>query len=831
MQKTVLIDSNSLINRAFYAVPLLTDDNGLPTNAVLGYMNMLIKIFDEAKPTHIVAAFDVKKPTFRHLKCDYYKATRKPMPEDLAVQLPVLKEVLQLMGITICTLDGYEADDILGTLSRILPGEKVIVTGDRDCLQLVSDETTVWLTKKGISEVVKYTPARLAEDGFTPTQIIELKSLMGDSSDNIKGVPGVGEKTAKDLIAKYGSLDGVYDSIEEIKGKLREKLEQNRDIAYESRYLATINCAAPLDIDVDSLELKTPFPAEAKERLESLKFRSVIPKLDFAGKAVNKTFNSVNHNATKQEKAEKVSIFIDEDVHYSVDGETDVIIPLTKSLIDDGYDLYDALDIAYSMGEIVVLHDLKKHMRAHGTALYDRQVFDTYLAQYLISGGNNYEEIDKLFSAHGFSGDYPAAELFALATAQQAELVEKELVQIFNDVELPLLRVLYDMEQAGFKLDLDELNAAKQRYTAEVAEVTQQIYDAAGERFNINSTKQLGSVLFEKLGLPVVKKTKTGYSLTADVLEMMNGIHPIIAPILRYRKITKLLSTYIEGLLAVCDSAGRVHTEFKQGLTATGRLSSTEPNLQNIPVRTEEGQEIRKFFVAEKGNVLLCADYSQIELRLLAEFSRDKKLVDAYLAGEDIHRATAAAVNGVSPLEVTDSMRRDAKAVNFGIIYGISDFGLSENLGVSVKRAKQIIERYFQTYTGVAEYMEGNKAFARQNGYIRTFAGRLRYIPEIKSSNYNLRSFGERAAMNMPLQGASADIIKIAMIGVCKALAKGNYKARLILQVHDELIIECPVDEVEEVSRILKKEMENVGNFRVPLTVSLGKGNSWYEAK
>lgn len=829
--KTVLLDSNSLINRAFYAVPPLTDDNGLPTNAILGYMNMLIKIFDEVKPTHVVAAFDVKKPTFRHLKCDYYKATRKPMPEDLAVQLPVLKEVLELMGVKICTLDGYEADDILGTLSRTFPGEKIIVTGDRDCLQLVSDNTTVWLTKKGISEVVKYTPDRLLEDGFTPEQIIELKALMGDSSDNIKGVAGVGEKTAKDLLQKYSTLDGVYAHIDEVKGKLKEKLETNKDIAYESKYLATINREAPLKIIHGEAELKLPFPDEARVRMESLRLRSVVAKLTFAQAQSKREFSSVKYEQTSEAKSSKVSIFIGEDLHYSTDGVNDVMIALKASLLDDGYDLIDALKIAVSKGEKIVIHDLKKHLRAHGEEVFSGVVFDTYIAQYLTSGGGNFEDVHKLFSEHGFTGEFPAAELYAISDAQETELVEKGVNSLFDEVEMPLVRVLYSMEKQGFKLDLDEVNSARERYTREVAEVTEEIYAIAGERFNVNSTKQMQVILFEKLGLPAFKKTKTGYSLTAEVLEAMNGIHPIIAPILRYRKITKLLSTYIEGLLAVSDKDGRVHTEFKQGLTSTGRLSSTEPNLQNIPVRTEEGQEIRKFFVASEGNVLICADYSQIELRLLAEFSRDPRLVDSYLAGEDIHRATASAVNGVSPLEVTDSMRRDAKAVNFGIIYGISDFGLSENLGISVKRAKEIIERYFDTYTGVAEYMGQNKAFARENGFIRTFAGRIRYIPEIKSSNYNLRSFGERAAMNMPLQGASADIIKMAMIGVQRALQNGNFKAKLILQVHDELIIDCPTDEVDAVEKILRHEMENVGNFVVPLTVSLGKGKSWYEAK
>lgn len=831
MSKIVLLDSNSLINRAFYAVPHLTDDNGLPTNAVLGYMNMLIKIFDEVKPTHVVACFDLKKPTFRHLKCDYYKATRKPMPEDLAVQVPVLKEVLSLMGIKVCTLEGYEADDLIGTLSVILPGEKIIVTGDRDCLQLVSNDTTVWLTKKGISEVVKYTPERLREDGLTSRQIIELKSLMGDSSDNIKGVPGVGEKTAKDLIASYGSLDGVYEHVSELKGKLRERIEENRELAYESRELATICTSAPLELSLEELELKTPFSEALKEKLEALRFRSVIPKLEFERATVKAEFKREVYSARNEGKASKVAIFIDGDLHASTDGETDIVFPLKHDLLSEGYELCDALDIATSLASEVIVHDLKKNMRALGERAFLNCNFDTYIAEYLISGGGNFEEANKLFEHYGYSDEFPACALLRISEAQVNSLAEKSLGELFYNVEMPLVRVLYEMERAGFRIDLKELERAGERYTEELKAVTEEIYEHAGERFNVNSTKQLAVILFEKIGLPVSKKTKTGYSLTAEVLERMNGVHPIIAPILRYRKISKLLSTYIDGLRSLVDGEGRVHTEFKQGLTSTGRLSSTEPNLQNIPVRTEEGQEIRKFFIASEGRTLVCADYSQIELRLLAEFSRDERLVESYLSGEDIHRATAAAVHGVSPLEVTDGMRRDAKAVNFGIIYGISDFGLADNLHIGVKSAKAIIDRYFETYVGVKEYMEQNKRFASENGFVRTFAGRIRYIPEIKSSNYNLRSFGERAAMNMPLQGASADIIKMAMIDVAAALKEGGYKARLILQVHDELIVDAPLDEVDAVKRILRDKMENVVKFKVPLLVSLGEGKSWYEAK
>ena len=835
--KTVLLDGNSLLNRAYYAIPYLTDVNGSPTNAVYGFMTMLNKIINDVNPDGIAVAFDLKAPTFRHKVCDYYKATRKPMPDDLAVQIPVLKDLLHAMNIAVVEFEGYEADDIIGTLANT-SDETVIVTGDRDSLQLVSDTTTVWLTKRGITDVVVYNKARLLEDGLKPYQIIELKSLMGDSSDNIKGVTGIGEKTAKDLLEKYNDLAGVYAHIDEIKGKLKERLVEDKEQAEFSKFLATINTHVPLD--KFDMTLKTPFSAEAKRFFVKLNFNSLISRYKFEddvqdGVKVEKSETRKIEVKTLAELDNIVGkriavVFTDTSVNVACDTRNEYSVKIRKGgLIDDGFDIYEIADSIFKDGAHFILHDKKAVMHKLDRVI-GKDCFDTYIAEYLLDANGNYEDINKLFDKYGADRSYPAASLIAIGEKQTERLKESKLDKLYTDVELPLIDLLYDMESIGVAVDFGVLNALGKSYREEIEVLKDKIYECAGTEFNINSTKQLAEVLFDRLNLPHGKKTKTGYSLAADELEKLKGKHEIISYILRYRTLAKLNGTYIEGVRDLTVD-GRVHTVFKQGMTVTGRLSSTEPNLQNIPVRDKEAMILRKMFVADEGCTLISADYSQIELRLLAHFSQDKELIEAYRNGDDIHRITAAAVYGVTQLEVTDEMRSSSKAVNFGIIYGISDFGLAEQLKISPKTAHAFIEKYFATYPTVKAYMDNNVETAKRNGSIRTLFNRLRRIPELSSSNYNVRSFGERAAMNMPLQGTAADIIKIAMLKVDKALRDGGYKARIILQVHDELILNCPDNELEAVKKIVKDNMENAVKLSVPLTVDIAEGKDWYGVK
>ena len=836
--KTVLLDGNSILNRAYYAMPYLTDTEGRPTNAVYGFMTMLNKIITDIKPDKLAAAFDLRAPTFRHKVCDYYKATRKPMPDDLAVQVPVLKELLRSMDIAVVELEGYEADDIIGTLSE-RDEDTVIVTGDRDALQLISDKTTVWLTKRGISEVVVYDRARLLEDGLEPYQIVELKSLMGDSSDNIKGVTGVGEKTARELIEKYASLDGVYAHIDEIGGKLHDKLADGKAQAEHSRFLATIDRKVPLEISEEAMRLKQTFPSTAREMFVKLNFNSLVNRYKFdmpdaSGEetAVRRKVEIVNVNSLEEIK--KItsldhSFFIDRDsVRLANCADTEYVLPLKQGLIAEGFDLDEIFKAAFLSDSLTIVHDKKSLLHMAEQPLKGK-FFDTYLAEYLIDAAIYYENADKLFEKYGADKATPAAELFAIYDKQKQKLIENKLDKLYYEVELPLTDVLYDMEKVGMCVDLATLDKLGKGYKKATEELKNSIYEMAGVEFNVNSTRQLAEVLFDRLGLPHGKKNKTGYSLAADELEKLKGKHEIIELILRYRMLAKLNSTYIEGIRQLV-SDGRVHTVFKQGLTVTGRLSSTEPNLQNIPVRDKEAMELRRMFVADDGCLLVSADYSQIELRLLAHFSKDKQLVKAYNDGEDIHRITAAAVHNVTPLEVTAEMRQRSKAVNFGIIYGISDYGLAENLKISPKTAHAFIERYFATYPTVKEFMKKNVEDAKRDGYIRTLLGRIRRFPELQSSNFNVRSFGERAAMNMPLQGTAADIIKVAMIKVYKALKAANLKSKLVLQVHDELIVNAPVGEVDEVKRIMTENMEGAVKLSVPLTVEVAEGKDWYGA-
>ncbi len=851
MDRLILLDSNSLINRAYYALPNLTNHDGQYTGAIFGYMNMLIKIFDTYKPTHVIATFDRKAPTFRKSMYDGYKATRKPMPHELASQLAPLKEILAAMNIPILEMDGYEADDIIGTLAKKYSAKTFIVTGDKDSLQLIDDTTTVLLTKKGISEIAYYDEPALKSEGLVPSQIIDLKSLMGDSSDNIPGVAGVGEKTAKDLLAKYSTLDGVYAHIDEIKGKLQEKLISGKEMAYLSYDLATINVNSPIEFDdLEKARLNATFSGEVKALLKKLELTKIIDRLNFdssEASAVAEIFIPKSQDIDTLEGLSEVlsKIILNGKFAFSLSGRITISVDdecfnivIADNLLGEGINYGDFLDACKNVFEnekiVKTCFDYKNNLHVldkDGITLRGVEN-DTLLKAYLIDANRNYKSEQELFNAYNLPEGEESALIAYLDGILDREMQERGLVDLYKNVELPLVEVLFDMEKEGFRIDLDILNELNDKYSKELDSLIRQIIELAGKPFNVNSTKQLASVLFEDLGLKSGKKTKTGYSTNVEVLNSIKNQHPIIPLILRQREIAKLKSTYLDGMLPLIDSKHKIHTIFKQTVTATGRLSSTEPNLQNIPIRKAEGKQIRKMFIASEGNELVCADYSQIELRLMAQFSGDETMLHAFNNNVDIHATTASKVFGV-PLEmVTADMRRQAKAVNFGIIYGISDFGLSEDLGIPVYKARDFIAGYFATYPKVKEYMEKCVEVAKEKGYVTTYLNRRREIPELKSSNYNLRNFGERVAMNMPLQGSASDIIKVAMLRVSKALKDGGFKAKLIMQVHDELIIDSPVEESEKVKKLLVESMENITtDFSLKLVADCSAGKSWLEAK
>lgn len=849
MEKLVLLDSNSLLNRAFYALPPMSAVDGRPTNAVYGYVNMLLKIIADAKPTHIIATFDLKEPTFRKKMYEAYKAQRKPMPEDLALQLPIIKDVLAAMKIKIVTLEGYEADDLIGTLAKQCPFETIIVTGDRDSLQLVSDSTKVWLTKKGITEIVEYDIPRLAEDGLTPKGVIDLKSLMGDTADNIPGVAGVGEKTAKTLLSAYGDLNGVYAHIDEIKGKLQEKLITNKDMAYLSYDLATINVDSPIFFEENDCQIADYINSDSLAMFKNLNFKSIVSR--YADKILEDNTAEVDSSVASVEIIEvtqaseleklyqelktkdKLAVIVEKDVEVFA---SDICYKIVTSqdLLSDGIDFFEVAEMLNNLlkneGIRVVLFDAKTTF--HQLKSENMVNFDCVsLKVYLLDANRNYKNIEDVFADYSCVSNCKSYSLFMLDEICNKKLQELGLVELYQKIELPLVNVLYDMEKIGVRVDIGLLDELRVQFAEIIADLSQKIIAYNDNSpFNINSPKQLGEFLFEKLGLKHGKKTKTGYSTNVEVLQSLIGSHPVIEYILKYREINKLLSTYIDGLKPLIIN-GRVHTVFKQTVTATGRLSSTEPNLQNIPVRKATGKELRKMFIASENSKIVCADYSQIELRLMAHFSEDENLLKAFNEGLDVHRFTASRAFGI-PFELVDSdMRRRAKAINFGIIYGISSFGLSNDIGISPYEAKKFIERYFEMYPKVKQYMDSNVEFAKENGYISTLAGRIRYIPEINVSNYQTRSFGERIAMNMPLQGSASDIIKMAMIDVWKKLKDGGFKAKLVLQVHDELLIDCPDGEIEKVQAILRDSMENVVKLKVKLDVDLSVGSNWLEAK
>ena len=876
MNKLLLIDGNSIMNRAFYGIPDMTTNDGRHTNAIYGFLNIILKVIEEEQATHICVAFDLKKKTFRHEMYEAYKGTRKGMPEELHEQMPRIKEILQAMHIRIVEQEGFEADDLIGTLSK--KGERegfavTILSGDRDLLQLATDTVLVRIpkTKHGKTEVEDYYAKNVVETyGVTPLIFIDMKGLMGDTSDNIPGVPGIGEKTAAKLLAEYGDLDGVYAAVDSMKAsKMKQNLIENKDLAYLSKTLATIKLDCPIPFEFSEATYNDPFNAEAYTLFEDLELKSFYKRFSVEKKE-ELTFETVlideidGYNAllAKLQKAKEVSFaWITQDgealgVAVCMDLEHVYLIRfmmfITEAMVADNL---LALSRDYQV-QLACMHvkKLLSFLNFHE----EDAVFDAGLAAYLLQPNQSEYEYDTLAKVYldvtlpsekemlgkeklgyfSFEDEkvqkwmaYQAIVPYKIKSVLREKLKETGMESLYDEMELPCLYALYEMEKNGIRVDGEALHQYGKKLRTRIEELTAEIHAMAGEEFNINSPKKLGEILFEKLGLKNGKKTKTGYSTSAEVLEKLTNAHPIIPRILEYRQLTKLNSTYAEGLAGYIRADGRIHGKFHQTVTVTGRISSADPNLQNIPTRMPLGREIRKVFIPEEGSVFVDADYSQIELRVLAHMSGDAALIAAYQADEDIHAITASQVFDVPLDQVDSTLRRKAKAVNFGIVYGISSFGLGQDLDISRKEAEGYIEKYFATYGKVKEFLDRTVEDAKKNGYTVTMFGRRRPIPELASSNFMTRSFGERAAMNAPVQGTAADIIKIAMVRVNRRLKEEHLQSKLVLQIHDELIIETKKEEVEIVQKILVQEMMHAADLAVPLLVDANVGDSWYDAK
>lgn len=880
-KKLIIIDGNSIINRAFYALPDMNNKEGLKTNAIYGFTTMLFKIIDIYKPTHISVAFDRKAPTFRHLEFEEYKAGRKKMPDELRVQFEPLKNLLDKFNINRIEIDGYEADDIIGTVSRIAEedGFKVfIVTGDKDAIQLASNNTTTLITKKGVADVEEYNYDSVVEKyEMTPNQFIDLKGLMGDKSDNIPGVPGIGEKTGIKLIKEFSSVEGIIENIDSLKGSIKKKIEENKELALMSKKIATIIRDVPIEFNLKDLEYGNYDKNSVIEEFKKLGFTSLMSRLiDLDGDSNQNKIN-LEFNISK---LDNINEFIE-----NVNKNKELILKIVKKegnileknimyvfLSLDGKNIYyiDESDVT-NLKDVFSSNEIKKFgynlkddyiaLRPYGIKLENLN-FDISIAEYLIDSTSttSYECSDiamkylalKIKSREELLGKGVKAKKYdeldfkelseyisniinlvkEVRPYMEESLNDMDMKSLFYDVEMPLVEVLGFMEFEGIKVDKYKLSELGIEFKEMIVKLEEDIFEMSGEKFNINSPKQLGNILFEKLKLPIIKKTKTGYSTNAEVLDKLREKHPIIDKISEYRQIVKLNSTYVEGLLNIINPiSGRIHSSFNQTITTTGRISSTEPNLQNIPVKLEIGRNIRKVFIADNDCDLVDADYSQVELRVLAQMSQDKNMIDAFVHNEDIHTKTATQVFNVTSNEVTPELRSAAKAVNFGIVYGKSDFGLSEELHIPLKEAKAYIENYFNKYSKIKEFMEKTIEDACINGYVKTMFNRRRYIPELKSNNFMLRNAGKRAAMNAPIQGSAADIIKIAMVNVYKKLEEKNLKSKLILQVHDELIVETVKEELELVKSIVREEMENAVSIDVKLDVDLNVGRSWYETK
>ncbi|HBH12509.1 MAG: DNA polymerase I [Clostridiales bacterium 38_11] len=893
-KKIMILDGNSILFKAFYALPPLKNKNGIYTNALYGFLSMLYKLLDEYQPEYICTTFDHKKPTFRHKRFKDYKAGRAQAPNELVMQFALIREILDVHKIRHLEIEGYEADDISGTLAHLASEEDMnvfLVTSDKDYLQLVGEKVNVLLTKKGVTNIALFNQSILFDEyGITPKQFIDLKGLMGDSSDNIPGVKGVGEKTGLKLIKEYGSIDGIYENIEKIQGKLRDKLESEKVQAYMSKELSEIIVDLPLNLTIEELKYKEPDREELLEMYKEYDFRLFMNRVKtdenrqmtlFSDNLSNadKAVTSSVPKAIEEAKVAKIidnakkagelclkffydgerslyaspialGIMTREDQIYYIEEDVEAALTNLKPIFEDG-----AIEkIGHNIkDEIIMLNKYNISLEGIG--------FDTMIAKYLLEPSETSYDINRLvYEYHNtdmqtekdFLGSgvkkisYKELEknqrkeymsnylkgIWSIKSPMEIQLMETDMDNLFKDVELPLVKIMASMEILGFKINTDELKRIGEKLSQKISVLELVIQEMAGLEFNINSPKQLGKVLFEELNLPIIKKTKTGYSTDVEVLEKLKNQHPIIQKLIEYRQLTKLNSTYVEGLLNVVDKeTGRVHSSFKQTIASTGRISSTDPNLQNIPVKTDEGRELRKIFVHEDDYILIDADYSQIELRVLAHLSDDKNLIEAFRLGEDIHTKTASQVFHVPKEEVTSTMRGRAKAVNFGIVYGISDYGLSRDLNIPRKESKQYIENYLKFFSGVKKYMDDIISKGKKDGYVETILGRRRYIPELSSRNFNIRAFGERLALNTPVQGTAADIIKKAMINVDHELSKRNMKSRLILQVHDELIVEAYKDEVEEVKKMLKEAMENAVQLKVPVVVDLNIGDTWYDTK
>ena len=881
MNKLLLIDGNSIINRAFYGImgsKMLMTEDGTYTNAVYGFLSILFKELDDIKPEYLVVAFDLKAPTHRHKMYDKYKANRHGMPEELAMQMPILKETLKAMNVCIIEKEGYEADDILGTLAKWGQKEELevtVLTGDRDSFQLIDKNIKVRIprTKMGKTETEDYTVEKIEEEyGLEPLDLIEVKGLMGDTSDNIPGVPGVGEKTALNLIKQYKSIDEVYNHIDEQKGKLKEKLSENKDLAYLSRTLGTIDINAPIEKDLGAFQVEEWNKPEVLEIFKKLKFNRFIDRFalqenigatSFSDSQINteieheKIVDKTKLAELKQEIQENKVIY-----YYLTEEKFIIYSPKTNKCfsienIQDFKDIFEDKNIlkcSYKQKEEFIIlwnkgieaknlmfdiaiagYILNSNINKYTIEYLANEYINFDIAEYLSNTEETgVEQITLFDNAEEPKEDKTyiyAYAIYKLYNVLTQKMKEAGSIDLFNKIEMPLTEVLASMQYEGIYIDKQELLDFGKELQEKIDILTQEIYELTGEEFNINSTKQLGEILFEKLKLTVKKKTKTGYSTDVDVLEKIKYEHPVIEKILEYRQLQKLNSTYVEGLIPYIDETGRIHSKFHQTVTTTGRISSTDPNLQNIPTRMELGRKLRKVFKPEQGYIFVDADYSQIELRVLAHISEDKNMIEAFCNNEDIHAQAASKVFNIPLEEVTKEERTKAKAVNFGIVYGISEFGLGEQLGVSRKKAKEYIEQYLDKYSGIKEFMTNIVEETKEKGYVETLYHRRRYVPELKSNNYMVRQFGGRVAMNTPIQGTAADIMKIAMINVYNKLKENNLKSKLIVQVHDEILVETLESEKEQVKQIVKEEMENVIKLKVPLLAEVEEGYNWYEAK
>ncbi|RKN85690.1 DNA polymerase I [Paenibacillus ginsengarvi] len=883
MDKLILIDGNSIASRAFYALPLLSNSSGLHTNAVFGFTTMLLKLIEEEKPTHFLVAFDAGKVTFRHEGYKEYKGGRAKTPPELSEQFPLIRELVESFGIPKFELPGYEADDIIGTMTR-LADEKglsvVVVSGDKDMLQLASEHVTIALTRKGVSEVDRFTPEAIQEKyGLVPAQIIDLKGLMGDASDNIPGIPGVGEKTALKFLHEYGTVEEVLARADEISGKIKEKIVEHADDARMSKELATIYRDVPMELQLDELKYDGYDGGTLGAIFRKLEFKSLLEKMDLSGGAGS----GADQEAIEFETVTRATLgssFADrlrdvESIHIEAAGENPHVSELIGFALHskDGHNWFvpwELLDspeagalrdwLADENAAKTVYDTHRAEVALHWKGITLRGVtFDVLIAAYLLDPTESTHTLDELAGRYGLPslqsddavfgkgakfkvpdektlGEFlsrKASLLAKLRPVLQGELEKSEMNRLYYELEFPLAGVLASMEKMGIRVNSDGLRQLGAELGKSIDQLVEGIYKGAGSEFNLNSPKQLGDILFEKLGLPVIKKTKTGYSTDAEVLEKLAPYHDVVSSILIYRQLAKLQSTYVEGLLKeIRPETGKVHTYYQQTIAATGRLSSQFPNLQNIPIRLEEGRKIRKVFVPDEPRwLILAADYSQIELRVLAHISGDEKMKEAFLNDMDVHTKTAMDVFGVSAQEVDANMRRQAKAVNFGIVYGISDYGLSQNLNITRKEAAQFIEQYFAVFQGVRRYMDDIVKQARTNGYVTTLLQRRRYLPDINASNFNLRSFAERTAMNSPIQGTAADIIKLAMVQISKRMKDEKLRSRMLLQVHDELVFEVPEDELELMKRLVPEVMESALKLDVPLKVDVNYGVNWYEAK